>query len=390
MIGNVSHVIARLCGFLTTFLFTGPLDAATLKIIPHGPEVVMFKWDPVTCGKNIIPDAPARAFVRADGKIYLYATTADNWFLLGQSFGELRTSCATSLRSSDYAEQRLGKVWLEATYTEDGRNIAGLASQDLRETLKDRGCEPSGNAPRCWLNNIIALWSSDMGETFAPLAPERRVIATLGQADHANNQSRFGYFTTSNIVGRGGFYYVFMYAQGEGVQEAGNCLFRTSTPLDPSSWRGWNGEDFTIVPRLEQGRVGACKPVAPKTLTHEVRSLSYVSKYKIWVAVSTNRLKLASDDKPIPGFYLSMSTDLLEWGAPSRIMESPTRARVDSPERVTNYPSIIDPDSRSRNFDTIDGPNPVLLYTVHHLKNGQGTMNRDLVYVPLRIEAHRN
>jgi hypothetical protein len=284
----------------------------------------------------------------------------------------------------------MGSLWIEATYTEDGRNIVGLVSQDLRANIKAQGCDAAGQPGKCWVNNIIAVKSDDMGETFAPLAPEKRIVASLGQTYSAKNTVRFGYFTASNIVAADGFFYVFMYAQGEGVQEPGNCLFRTDNPLDASSWRGWDGSDYTIVPRPEGRKVGGCRPIAPRVLTHEVRSVNYITQSKTWVAVFTNRLKVGSEREAIPGFYMSTSRDLLNWSAPSRIMAAPTRPRIDSNERITGYPAIIDPESRSRNFDTIDSSKPVLLYTVQHLKNGQGTMNRDLVYVPLLIEAPPN
>ena len=115
--------------------------------------------------------------------------------------------------------------------------------------------------------------------------------------------------------------------------------------------------------------------------------MNYITSAGVWVAVFADRRKLPGDDAPVPGFYVSTSKDLLKWTTPSRIKASPTRPRVDSHDILTSYPSIIDPGSQSPNFDTIDSSNPVLLYTVQHLKNGQGTMNRDLAYVPLRIDV---
>ncbi|GAA0576279.1 hypothetical protein GCM10009416_13690 [Craurococcus roseus] len=59
---------------------------------------------------------------------------------------------------------------------------------------------------------------------------------------------------------------------------------------------------------------------------------------------------------------------------------------MDDPDVVTNYPSLLDPGSAFRNLDTWDSLGAVLLCTVRHIKNGNGTMNRDLQYDPLRIE----
>jgi hypothetical protein len=394
MLGGISSMADRrnffllvVSAFVSTVLSWTASKASEVKLVPGGPEKTLFKWDPMKCGESFIPDAPARAFRRADGRISLYATHFDNWTLVGATFDTLRPDCRATMRSSDYASQGMGSLWIEATYTEDGRNIVGLVSQDLTAKMKELGCDPAGKPGKCWLNNIIAVQSRDMGETFEPLATDKRVVASLGQSYSDSKTLRHGYFTTSNIVASEEFFYVFMYAQGEGVQKPGNCLFRTQSPLDPSSWRGWDGAGYNIVPRPNGRETGACQPVAPNILTHEIRSVSFITASRTWVAVFANRLKMGEEKEAVPGFYMSSSKDLLNWNAPTRIMETPTRPRIDSWERTTGYPAIIDPESRSRNFDTIDGPNPVLLYTVHHLKNGQGTMNRDLVYVPLRIES---
>jgi hypothetical protein len=88
----------------------------------------------------------------------------------------------------------------------------------------------------------------------------------------------------------------------------------------------------------------------------------------------------------VPGFYYSQSPDLVQWRPPRRIMRAPTRPRTDDPNLFMSYPSLLDPQSASRNFETLDSEDPVLLFTVQHLERGRGTMNRDLRYVPLRVE----
>jgi hypothetical protein len=374
------------CFFLGALSVSG-VEAKQVQVVPDGPEKTLFKWDERRCEPSLLPDAPARAFRRADDRITLLAAHFDNWSLTGDSFETLSPSCTPVMRSSDYAARGMGSMWIEATYTRDGRAITGLASQDLTTQMKQAGCEVRGLPGRCWLNNIVAVQSNDMGETFELLPEGKEVVAALGDAYRSDLTERYGYFTTSNIVGRNEAYYVFMFAQGEHMQPKGNCLFRTADPFDPLSWKGWDGTGFTVVPRLEKGAFVACRPVAPHILSHEVRSVNYITSAGVWVAVFADRRKLPSDDMPVPGFYVSTSSDLLNWTTPSRIKPSPTRPRVDSDDILTSYPSIIDPGSRSRNFDTIDSSNPVLLYTVQHLKNGQGTMNRDLVYVPLRIDV---
>jgi hypothetical protein len=236
------------------------------------------------------------------------------------------------------------------------------------------------------LNNILAATSDDGGQTFTLLRPEVRTVATLGNRYPKGATRRFGAFTATNIVQHTGAYYMMVYAQGEGVQPAGNCLFRTDDPFAPERWRAWDGHDFTVDMRGTT-TVTSCRPVSPSVLSHEVRSLTFDTRRQVWIAVMRQRLQLPGDTQPVPGFYYATSPDLLRWGAPSRIMVAPTRARADSATETMDYPALIDPDSRSRNFDTIESDTPLLVYTVQHLtrSTGAGTMNRDLQYIRLRV-----
>ena len=122
-------------------LSVGCVEAKQVQLVPNGPEKTLFKWDERRCEPSFIPDAPARAFRRADDRITLLATHSDNWSLTGDSFGTLSPSCKSVMRSSDYAGRGMGSIWIEATYTHDGRAIVGLASQDLTAQVKRAGCE---------------------------------------------------------------------------------------------------------------------------------------------------------------------------------------------------------------------------------------------------------
>lgn len=54
-------------------------------------------------------------------------------------------------------------------------------------------------------------------------------------------------------------------------------------------------------------------------------------------------------------------------------------------DSVFSYPSLIDPDSSTNNFETLDHETAILLFTVHHWLHGTGTLNRDLEFVPVRV-----
>ena len=53
-------------------------------------------------------------------------------------------------------------------------------------------------------------------------------------------------FGPSNIIRRDGYWYVFIFAESYGAQRRGACLLRSDNIEDPTSWRAWDGQDFTI------------------------------------------------------------------------------------------------------------------------------------------------
>ncbi|TDH61327.1 hypothetical protein E2C06_17645 [Dankookia rubra] len=359
-----------------------PAAAQPVGLTPAGGPRTLYRWATDRCEDEFIPDAPARAFRRADGRMALLATHRENWMLLGDDFATLRPDCRSVLRSS---AQGSGELWIEATYTRDGREVVALVSQDLSLRVRAAGCDRRDLPGRCWLNNILAARSADMGQSFALVPGPSGMVATLGDHYPAEARSRHGVFTTSNIVRHAGAYYMVAYLQAEARQPPGNCLFRTEDPFVPASWRGWDGRDFAL-DLSGPGGGRPCVALAPQVLQSEVRSLTYVPGRGVWLAVFRGRLRLEGDAAPVPGFYYAQSRDLLAWEAPRRLWAAPTEARRDDATRVTNYPSLLDPASASRNFETLDSGRPVLLFTVQHLRQGQGSMDRDLQYLPLRMD----
>lgn len=384
------------CLVVITMLLTGaflgsPTSADTIAdqditILPTGRQQSLYRWQTERCEDAFIPDAPARAYRRADGQIELIATHMENWMLLGKAFNQLHPVCKTILSSAPLRSAGIGKFWIEATYTSDGRSVVALLSRDMSDETRKAGCQ-IGAPGKCWLNEIVAARSTDMGNTFVPLLKADGVVASFGQNFLAANNGRFGVFTTSNIVSKDNFFYILVYAQGPKGQTPGNCLLRTKTPFIPTSWRAWNGQEFANALHGKIDNDGElCTPVGLGVLTQEVRSISFIAKKHVWVAVFTSRRKMPGDADAVPGFYYAESRDLIKWEDVKRIASFPTRPRVDDSDHVVMYPSLIDPLSKSTNFDTIDGDSAYLFFTLYHLKNGQGSMNRDLDYLPVSIK----
>lgn len=360
-------------------LASGPAgaDPGALAISPAGSPRPVYVWATQRCMAEAIPDAPARAFRRADGQVAVIATHYENWAMLGPDAAGVKPRCGTLFSSKGAQDPDLGKVWIEAVYTPDGTQVAAIGSRDMTDVMKRRGCRTGGTPGACWLNDLVSLGSSDMGDTFALGS----TVATFGSAYPAGATQRLGAFTTSNIVGWDGAHAMFAWVEAPPRQARGNCLLRTSNPMDGGSWRAWDGQSFAA----DLARGATCEPVPLASLPNEVRSLSWSTRHNRWIAVYASRQKLPGDAAPVPGFYYSLSADLRTWSGPRRIMAAPTRPREQQSDYFVAYPSLIDPDSRSRNFDTVDGERPLLFYTVHRLKNGAGTLNRDLYAQPLQL-----
>jgi hypothetical protein len=357
-----------------------------LTITPVEERKVLYRWATDRCEDEFIPDSPARAFRRADGQMVLIAAHRENWSLVGSDFASLRPSCRSTLRSSEQRQTGTGNLWIQATYTLDGQRVAALVSEDFSLRTKQAGCDPQGRRGRCWLNNLIAATSTDGGASFSLAPPDTRVVASLADRYPDDAQARYGVFTSSNIVKRGDAYFTMAFVQGAGEQRTGNCLFRTDDPFSPDRWRAWDGTDFTVSLRPAAGSV-PCAPLSRSALPTEVRSLTFDTQRNVWIAVYLHRRQMRGDMEPVSGFYYSLSPDLLNWSRQKRIMASPMRPRVDSWSEMTGYPALLDPDSRSRNFDTLDSGSPVLLFMRANLSpRGTGSLNRDLMYVRLRVQ----
>ena len=351
-------------------LATGPVSIA-----PISQPQLLYDFSESACGANFIPDAPSRLFARSDGQMVLVASYIDNWMMTGASFGQLKADCHSTLPMTAYRDKVRGKLWIEGTHTADGRTIHAVASESLRTYAVSRGCDVKLPG-RCWVNQLTSLVSKDGGRSFSVLGP----LASFGEEYPTGQKSRFGIFTTSNIVKRGNAWYFLAYASAGVKQPRGNCLFRSTDITDPKKWRVWDGSTFSIDPMRFERPCASTFPSSP------VRSISYLSGKKLWASLVSDTLKLPGEARATPGFFFMTSPDLLAWTKPVRIMSALLRPRIDSRDEIWYYPSLFDPLSKSRNFETIDHAEAVITFTSRRLRNGVGTLDRDLKFVRVKID----
>jgi hypothetical protein len=118
------------------------------------------------------------------------------------------------------------------------------------------------------------------------------------------------------------------------------------------------------------------------------RSLVWNSDLNKWIVIGTGAKWDPSLSKDVWGFYFSTSDDLIHWSPRQLLMETEVFWGLDyfcgDPD-PRDYPSLIDSNSPSPNFDVVD--NNTYLYFTKFNYNGsclQGP-DRDLIRVPIQF-----
>jgi len=351
------------------------------------PETV-FDWTTSRCERWDIPDLSARAFRDANGQVQLVASHYATRVSVGPDVNHLRHDCGVvfgSHRNPDPAAYDDAE-WIGATYTLDGSTVYAFVHDEYEGNTHPGQC-PSGDYGKCWWNTVTSAASNDGGRSYAHSTPPA-LVATYPYR-YVPDRGSFGAMMPSNIVqnSRDGFYYALIYVkeQRQGAPNTNHlCLVRTKDLADPSAWRAWSGGTSFSTSFIDPYRSTAnpadhlCRAVSPDALRDfPLGSLTYVADADQWLLVGVG----GEGD----GFYYSTSTDLINW-APRKLFlaaTSPWTYKCGGADPV-HYPSVLDPASTSRNFETT-GKNAYLYYTQFHTQNCQQGPDRDLVRVPITI-----
>jgi hypothetical protein len=183
-----------------------------------------------------------------------------------------------------------------------------------------------------------------------------------------------GYSVDSNIIELGGWYYAMVTAwqwppnctrqQGPHrcLTPSGGGPIRTQDVFDPSSWRGWSGTDFSVSfvdpypGPVERPQEHVYTPVPYMDV---VTGINIFQPSNLVVAVLWNPW---TNEYGAKGFYLSTSTDLVNWTKPTLVATlEQFVAREPAGSWSYAYFSLIDPAAPDRNFSTI-GDHPYLYY----------------------------
>jgi hypothetical protein len=355
-----------------------------------GPEETVFDYSTMACSTLDIPDSAPVAFRDASGRVQLISTHSENRRMIGPDLGHLQHKCGVVLSSSLNPDPAAfdDRQWITAVYTTDGNIVYALLHEEY-QGFRHPGMCSSQQFPWCLENAITLATSTDGGETYSYSRPPSHVVAS-NPYPYAQVLGPHGY-SASNIVRRAadGYYYTMVNALAYQAQQYGTCVMRTRDLSDPTSWRAWDGSAFTvrfINPNLEPSLPPAehvCAPVALSQLGAMNQNLSFSTYFHKFILIGTEFDPVTKDT--VPGFYYSLSDDLIHWTTRSLLMETelPWTYQCGDPN-PTLYPAILDPDSNSRNFETTD-QQVYLFFTRQSWVSCAQTLDRDLVRIPIQF-----
>jgi len=352
-------LLAILAGVLVV-LQQGPAPVTVaLRMLPR--EQIVFDWDEDACSPEHIPDAPVRAFRDAENRVQLIIARQTNYRLVGPDFERLVRDCAAIMSShGDPRPERFNdREWIRSIYSPDGVTVFALIHDEYQGHHHPGRC-PSGNYPQCWYNAVTLAVSQDMGGAYRHAQPPNHLVASLPYP-YEPDSGPVGVFAPSNIIRNpnDGYYYALVrIARDYGNQPSGACLMRTTNLSDPASWRAWDGRSFSIAfanpyqPRVRPEQ-HICQPVARNEIQLMTDSLTYNTYLDRFVLVGAASRQEATG-RLVTGIYYALSQNLIDWTPRTLLMEAELPWSFECGDDVpVNYPAIIDPQSDSRNFDTV-------------------------------------
>jgi hypothetical protein len=370
-----------------------PLGQSSLRPVELvGPQETVFDWSRQACNERDIPDQPARAYRDAGGQVRLFATQNVNRTMNGPSLNRVKRDCRIVMGSeaAPLPQTFADREWISSPYTLDGKTVYALVHDEYHGYAHEAGRCVS-NFPRCWYNAVTLVASTDRGASFRHTAPPPANLVAEVPYRYKPDLPPYGVFNPSNIVEKDDYYYTLVVVNAYRAQKAGTCVMRTGNLADPRSWRAWNGDSFDVTfvdpYRVRDAAAGDhfCEPVSRNQIGSMSSSLTYNSYFGKYVLVGATGSFDARKRRVVNGFYYSLSDDLVSWSERKLIreVELPWTYRCGDPDPVI-YPSLLDPTSSSRNFDTT-GREPYLYFTREHWSACRQTFDRDLMRVRIRF-----
>ncbi len=359
------------------------VPTVAVKGVLDNSRTAVFETPQQSCKPNDIPDAMARAFRDYMGTVHLVAASSELFQSLGSSLDSVQHSCevghysANDPNPADFNDQ----TWIDSFYTLDGKTIAGLTHTEYHGWAHPGECH-SQNFSECEYDSDTYHQSNDGGYHFNSFKAPANFLAGVPYK-YVVDRGPNGYSVDTNIVEWDGWYYALAtsYAWPPGCSgqtgphrclvQTGGSPIRTQNVFDASSWRGWNGTDFSL------SFVDPYSGPVEHPLDHAYTPVQYMDVVTGINIFQPSNLVVATlwdpwdDEYGTPGLYLSTSTDLVNWTKPTLVITL-DKFLAQEPAGSWSYAyfSLIDPMAPDLNFSII-GNHPELYY-VRFDNNGQG------------------
>jgi hypothetical protein len=348
-----------------------------ISAVLDGPRTVVFTAPDDSCIPADIPDAMARAFRDSTGTVHFMTASSELFQSLGPTLDTVQHSCAQAFYSD--ADPNPGhfndQAWLDSFYTLDGVNVVALSHTEYHGWSHPGEChqQDPNNFFFCEDDSDTYHLSKDGGFHYESFGAPHNFVAGVPFKYQLDNGPT-GYSVDSNIISYGGWYY----AIATDWQWPRNCSgktgphpcqvpgggapIRTQNIFDPSSWRGWNGADFSVAfvdPYLGPVANPEQHVYTPVPNMQFVNGLNVYQTANVAVAVLWDYF---DDELGSPGLYFTTSTDMVNWTKP-KLVVTLAQIRANDPEGsfLYAYFSLIDPNAPDLSFSVI-GDHPYLYY----------------------------
>lgn len=373
-----------------------PPDPPTPAFL-DGPPAAAFDTRKDSCEQIDIPDAAARAFRDDHGVTHLIASHYVTRAALGPTLEAVKHNCQIVFRShrdgdpADFDDY----TWLTQFYSVDGKTIVAFGHMEYHGWEHPGMCASKSDTASCWYNVSTFFTSTDGGRHFASAKPPGNYLVGL-PAKYEPNKGPQGYSADQNILKVGDWYYSAVYSwawppgcgNGKGqsaclVPDAA-CPMRTADILDPTSWRGFDGKDFTVTfVDPYKGPVADPKAhvCAPAPLLDYANAVNIHEPSHLFVATLWNQ---GSGGFGPPGVYFTTSTDFVHWSKPALAMTLNQMLRREPQGNWSyGYFSLIDPKASDLSYATITD-HPYLYYV--RMDNDHGPYQRILFRQRVKLD----
>jgi hypothetical protein len=395
-VGNVENAAIAGSGRFVLPAPKWPPDPPTPNFL-DGPPAAAFDTKRDSCELIDIPDAGARAFRDDKKTIHLIASHYVTRASVGPTLETVKHDCQVvykSARDGDPADFN-DYTWLTQFFSVDGKKIVAFGHMEYHGWEHPGMCAGKSDTPTCWYNVDTFFTSSDGGYHFVSAKPPANYLLSL-PAKYEPNKGPEGYSVDLNIVKVGDWYYAAAYSwawppgcgQGKGQQAClapdATCPIRTANILDPTSWRGWDGKDFTVTfadPYKGPVTNPQSHVCAPVSYLDYANAVNYNEAAHLFVATLWNQ---GSGGFGPQGVYFSTSPDFIHWSKPALALTLDQMLRREPNGNWSYmYFSLIDPNASDASFVTITD-HPYLYYV--RMDNDHGPYQRVLFRQRVKLD----